>query len=250
MDIWQTIIDWLHRAGLHVDPSTAEAVGHAADQIGDVAAKAGNAVGQMDMGSMLALAAALGWASGFRLYAVVFVVGLLGATGVMPLPGGLGVLSHPMVLVISGGLLFVEFFADKIPLVDSAWDMFQSVLRIPAGAALAASVFAADSTTMAMAAALMGGTLAATSQAAKTTTRALINTSPEPFSNLGASLAEDTVSLGAIWLALTNPLVFAAVLLVVVIAMWLVIWALWRFLKAIFRRLRGTGDAQEPLQKT
>ena len=218
MDIWQTFINWLHSAGLHVDPDTAKAVGEAAGQMGDMAARAGNAMGQMDMGSMLALAAALGWASGFRLYAVVFVVGLLGATGLVPLPGGLHVLQHPMVLVISGGLLFVEFFADKIPVVDSVWDLFQSVLRIPAGAALAASVFAADSTTMAMAAALMGGTLAATSQAAKTTTRALINTSPEPFSNLGASLAEDTVSLGAIWLALTNPLVFAAVLLVVVIA--------------------------------
>lgn len=250
MDIWQTIIDWLHRAGLHVDPSTAQAVGQAADQIGDVAARAGNAVGQMDMGSMLALAAALGWASGFRLYAVVFLVGLLGATGLVPLPGGLHVLQHPMVLVISGGLLFVEFFADKIPLVDSAWDMFQSVLRIPAGAALAAMVFGADNATMATAAALMGGTLAATSQAAKTTTRALINTSPEPFSNVGASLAEDTVSVGAIWLALANPLVFAAVLLVVVIAMWLVIWALWRFLKAIFRRLRGEGEARDSLQKT
>lgn len=250
MDIWQTFINWLHRAGLHVDPSTADAVGQAADQLGDVATKAGQAVGQMDMGSMLALAAALGWASGFRLYAVVFAVGLLGATGVMPLPGSLGVLAHPMVLLISGGLLFVEFFADKVPLVDSAWDLFQSVLRIPAGAALAASVFGADNATMAMAAALMGGTLAATSQAAKTTTRALINTSPEPFSNVGASLAEDTVSLGAIWLALTNPLVFAAVLLVVVLLMWLLIWALWRFLKAIFRRLRGDGDAQESLQKT
>lgn len=250
MEIWQTFINWLHRAGLHIDPDTAQAVGDAADQIGDVAAKAGNAVGQMDMGSMLALAAALGWASGFRLYAVVFLIGLLGATGLMPLPGGLHVLQHPMVLVISGGLLFVEFFADKIPLVDSAWDMFQSVLRIPAGAALAAMVFGADNATMAMAAALMGGTLAATSQAAKTTTRALINTSPEPFSNVGASLAEDTVSLGAIWLALTNPLVFAVVLLVVVLLMWLVIWALWRFLKAIFRRLRGDGDAQESLQKT
>lgn len=250
MDIWQTIIDWLHRAGLHVDPSTAQVVGQAADQIGDVAARAGNAVGQMDMGSMLALAAALGWASGFRLYAVVFLVGLLGATGLVPLPGGLHVLKHPMVLVISGGLLFVEFFADKIPLVDSAWDMFQSVLRIPAGAALAAMVFGADNATMATAAALMGGTLAATSQAAKTTTRALINTSPEPFSNVGASLAEDTVSVGAIWLALANPLVFAAVLLVVVIAMWLVIWALWRFLKATFRRLRGEGEAQDSLQKT
>ena len=252
MDIWQTIIDWLHRTGLHVDPDTAKAVGDAAGQIGDVAAKAGNAMGQMDMASMMALAAALGWASGFRLYAVVFMTGLLGATGLVPLPGGLHVLQHPIVLVISGGLLFVEFFADKIPLVDSVWDLFQSVLRVPAGAALAAMVFGADNATMATAAALMGGTLAATSQAAKTTTRALINTSPEPFSNVGASLAEDTASMGAIWLALANPLVFGGVLLVVVIVMWLVIWALWRFLKAAIGRLRGLlrGDGTTDLQKT
>ena len=252
MNLWQTIIDWLHHVGLHIDPGTADAVGHAADQIGDVAARAGNAVGQMDMGSMMALAAALGWASGFRLYAVVFMTGLLGATGLVHLPGGLHVLQHPIVLVISGGLLFVEFFADKIPLVDSVWDLFQSVLRVPAGAALAAMVFGADNATMATAAALMGGTLAATSQAAKTTTRALINTSPEPFSNVGASLAEDTASMGAIWLALANPLVFGGVLLVVVIVMWLVIWALWRFLKAAIRRLRGMlrGDGSNDLQKT
>ena len=180
------------------------------------------------------------------------MTGLLGATGLVPLPGGLHVLQHPIVLVISGGLLFVEFFADKIPLVDSVWDLFQSVLRVPAGAALAAMVFGADNATMATAAALMGGTLAATSQAAKTTTRALINTSPEPFSNVGASLAEDTASMGAIWLALANPLVYGGVLLVVVIVMWLVIWALWRFLKAAIRRLRGMlrGDGSNDLQKT
>jgi hypothetical protein len=246
MDLWQGFVRWLHAIGLHVDPDAAQAVGRAADSLGDAAGRLGQAAGQMDMGALLALAAALGWASGLRLYAVVFLVGMLGITGVMPLPGGLHVLAHPLVLAVSGGLLFVEFFADKIPVVDSVWDLFQSVLRIPAGAALAAAVFGADNSTMAMAAALMGGTLAATSQAAKTTTRALINTSPEPFSNVGASLAEDTVSVGAIWLALANPLVFAAVLLVVVLAMWLVIWALWRFLKAALRRLRGgLGSTQK-----
>ena len=235
--LWHRIVQGLHGIGLHLDDRAAAAAGTPA-------------TGAMDLPSLLALAAALGWASGFRLYAVVFLVGVAGQVGWIALPPGLLVLQHPAMLIASGVLLSLEFFADKIPVVDSVWDLFQSVLRIPAGAALAASVFAADSTTMAMAAALMGGTLAATSQAAKTTTRALINTSPEPFSNVGASLAEDTVSLGAIWLALTNPLVFAVVLLVVVIAMWLVIWALWRFLKAIFRRLRGEGEAQDSLQKT
>jgi hypothetical protein len=242
-DFWNTVLQWLHGMGLHPDSEAVE-------QAGEMASRAAQAAGQMDMGTLLALAAALGWASGLRLYAVVFVVGMLGLTGVMPLPGSLHVLAHPLVLVISGGLLFVEFFADKIPVVDSVWDLFQSVLRIPAGAALAAAVFGADNSTMALAAALMGGTLAATSQAAKTTTRALINTSPEPFSNVGASLAEDTVSVGAIWLAQANPLVFAAVLLVVVLVMWLVTWALWRFLKAAIHRLRGWLEGSDSLQKT
>ena len=223
MELWQSFMHWLH--GPHVNPDTAQAVGQA--------------VGQMDMGSLLALAAALGWASGLRLYAVVFTLGLLGASGLVALPGGLHVLEHPLVLVVSGGLLLVEFFADKIPLVDSAWDLIQSVLRIPAGAALAAAVFGADNGVMTTVAALLGGALAATSQAAKTSTRALINTSPEPLSNLGASLAEDTASVGALWLAWSHPLAFALALLAAVALMWLTIWTLWRFLKAAVRRLRG-----------
>ena len=201
---------------------------------------------------MLALAAALGWASGFRLYIVVFLVGLLGATGLVVLPGGLHVLEHPAMLFASGGLLFVEFFADKIPGVDSLWDMLQSVLRVPAGAALAAGVFGADNATMATVAALMGGTLAATSQAAKTSTRALINTSPEPFSNVGASLVEDTTAVGAILLALAYPVVFGVALVLVVIAMWVVTWMLWRFVRKALRKLRGwlSSDPVESLHKT
>ena len=251
--IWNSIIDWLHRVGLHPDPDTVERAGSA---VVDSATHAAQAVGQaasgMDMASLLALAAALGWASGFRLYIVVFLVGLLGATGLVVLPGGLHVLEHPAMLFASGGLLFVEFFADKIPGVDSLWDLLQSVLRIPAGAALAAGVFGADNATMATVAALMGGTLAATSQAAKTSTRALINTSPEPFTNVGASLVEDTTAVGAIWLALANPVVFGGVLLLVVIAMWVVIWMLWRFVRSAIRRVRGWLGAVPPenYQKT
>ena len=250
-EYWNAFIQWLHTVGLHPN---REAVEQAARQAGDAVASAGGVVAQgagvvadtagkalsgMDMASLLALAAALGWASGFRLYIVVFLVGLLGATGLVVLPGGLHVLEHPALLAASGGLLFVEFFADKIPGVDSLWDLLQSVLRVPAGAALAAGVFGADNATMATVAALMGGTLAATSQAAKTSTRALINTSPEPFSNVGASLVEDTTAVGAIWLALANPMVFGVVLVVVVIAMWVVIWMLWRFVRGAIRRLRG-----------
>ena len=191
----------------------------------------------MDLPSLLALAAVLGWASGFRLYTVVFITGMAGALGWMPLPDGLKLLQHPVMLAASGLMLFVEFFADKIPGVDSLWDIVQSVIRIPAGAALAAGVFGADSGTLAVAAALMGGTLAATSQAAKTTTRAAINTSPEPLSNLFASFFEDGLVVGAVWLASTSPLIFGLLLVVVVVLMWVVTWLLIKFLKAAFRRV-------------
>jgi len=205
---------------------------------GTVSGGLGSASAHLDLPSLLALAAALGWASGLRLYLVVFVVGLSGALGFWVLPGGLQVLQHPALLVVSGGLLFVEFFADKIPGLDSLWDLLNSVLRVPAGAALAAGVFGADSGTMALVAALLGGTLAASSQVAKTTTRAAINTSPEPFSNVIASLVEDGLALGALWLATNHPLVFAAVLTVVVVLAAWITWVLLSFLRAAWHRLQ------------
>jgi hypothetical protein len=122
--LWLHIVQWLHTVGLHVDGGTARAVGDAA----------ANATAQLDMPSLLALAAALGWASGFRLYAVVFLVGMMGVLGWMPLPPGLAVLQHPLVLMVSGAMLLVEFFADKVPWVDSAWDAVHAFIRVPAGA--------------------------------------------------------------------------------------------------------------------
>src|SRR5688500_6330706 len=136
----------------------------------------------IDLTESLAVAAALGWASGLRLYAVVFLTGVAGALGWIELPAGLQMLQHPAMLGASGFMLFVEFFADKIPGVDTLWDLVHTIVRIPAGAALAAGVFGADQATWATAAALLGGTLAATSHLAKATTRAAVNTSPEPFS--------------------------------------------------------------------
>ena len=152
---------------------------------------------------------------------------------------------HPAVLGVSGVLLFVEFFADKIPGLDSLWDLLNSVLRVPAGAALAAGVFGADSGTMALMAALLGGTLAASSQVAKTTTRAAINTSPEPFSNVVASLVEDGLVLGALWLATNHPLVFAGVLTVVVVLAAWITWVLLSFLRAAWHRLSRLFSGSE-----
>jgi hypothetical protein len=231
--LWTTLVNWLHGMGLHLGTGAVHEVG------GQVAEGVNAAASQLDMPSLLALAAALGWVSGFRLYAVVFVVGASGALGWMSLPEGLQVLQHPAMLATSGALLFVEFFADKIPGLDSLWDMVNSVIRIPAGAALAAGALGADSATMALVGALLGGTLAASSQAAKTTTRAAINSSPEPFSNIAMSLVEDGLVVGAVWLATHHPLVFGVLLVITVVLMWIVTWMLFKFLRAVFRRAQS-----------
>ena len=192
----------------------------------------------LDLPQLLALAAALGWASGFRLYAAVFITGMAGWLGWLSLPSGLAVLQHPAMLAGSGFMLFIEFFADKIPGVDSLWDIVHSVIRVPAGAALAAGVFGADSGTMGMAAALLGGSLAATSYATKVSTRAAVNTSPEPFSNIAVSLLEDGLVVGALWLATQHPLIFGVALTLVLIASVCLLILLMKFFRALLRRIR------------
>lgn len=187
---------------------------------------------------LLALAAALGWASGFRLYAAVFLTGLAGWMGWIALPPGLHVLQHPGVLAASGFMLCVEFFADKIPFVDSMWDAVHTVIRIPAGAALAAGALGADNQAMGWIAALLGGSLAATSHAAKMTTRAAINTSPEPFSNVGMSLAEDGFVVFMLWLSATHPALFALALAASVVLAVVLLTVLVRFLRTVLRGLR------------
>ena len=191
----------------------------------------------MDMPTLLALAAALGWASGLRLYAVLFMAGFAGLIGWIDLPQGLTLLQHPAMLFASGTMLFVEFFADKIPGLDSLWDMVHSVIRVPGGAVLAAGVFGADNATMAAVAALLGGTLAATSFVGKATTRAAVNTSPEPFSNIAVSLMEDGLVVGALWLATQHPLIFGIALLIVLVLTVLLIITLFKFLQAVLRRI-------------
>ena len=192
----------------------------------------------IDTPGLLAIAAALGWASGLRLYAVLFLTGLAGFLGWVALPPGLHLLQHPVMLGASGLLLFVEFFADKIPGVDTLWDAVHTLIRIPAGAALAASVFGLDQATWATGAALLGGTLAATSHVAKATTRAAVNTSPEPFSNLALSFLGDAAVPGTLWLAFTHPIVALIVLAVATLSMVAIIALLMRFLRGLIARFR------------
>ena len=235
--LWFNIVQWLHTLGLHVDGGTARAVGDAA----------ATATAQLDMPSLLALAAALGWASGFRLYAVVLLVGTLGAMGWRPLPPGLHVLQNPLVLLVAGGLMLVEFFADKVPWIDSAWDAVHTVIRVPGGALLAAGVFGADNATMGVVAGLLGGSLAATSMATKMTTRAAANTSPEPVSNWLASLFEDGLVVGVVWLATQHPIAFGAALLVMVLLSVLLLIVLWQFLRSVLRKLKAFFGGGTPV---
>ena len=192
----------------------------------------------LDTTQLVALAAALGWASGLRLYAVVFLTGLAGALGWVELPQGLRVLQQPLLLGASGLMLAVEFFADKIPGLDSLWDMVQTFVRIPAGALLAAAVFGGDQASWALIAGLLGGTLAATSHVAKTTTRAAVNTSPEPFSNIGLSLLGDAAVPTMLWLAWEHPLWALAGVAAALLVMVALIVLLAKFLRALLGRLR------------
>ena len=201
------------------------------------------AFANFDTWQLVALAAALGWASGIRLYAVLFIVGGLGYLHVVDLPGGLDVLAHPWVLSASGFMFCVEFFADKVPGVDTVWDAVHTFIRIPAGAALAASVFGDSSTAATLAAAILGGSLAAGSHLAKAGSRAVINTSPEPFSNWAASFGEDLAVGTVLWLAFAHPFVALAVIAVLVLLMIWLIPKLWRFIRRLFRRFAGSTAA-------
>ena len=198
-----------------------------------------NALANFDTWQLVSLAAALGLASGLRLYAVLFVIGAAGYFGWVDLPSGLTPLAHPLVLAASGFMFFVEFFADKIPGVDSLWDVVHTLVRIPAGAALAAAVFGDSSSATMLAAAILGGTLAAGSHFTKASSRAVINTSPEPFSNWSASLAEDVAVGGLLWLAIAHPLVAAVVVFVLIVLMLWLLPKAWRGARRIGARLSG-----------
>ncbi len=197
------------------------------------------ALATFDTWQLVALAAAVGWASGIRLYAVLFILGGLGYLHWIDLPGGLATLAHPWVLAASGFMFCVEFFADKVPGVDTLWDTVHTFIRIPAGAALAASVFGDSSAAATLAAAILGGTLAAGSHFAKAGSRAAINLSPEPFSNWAASFGEELAVGTVLWLAFAYPIAALVVLgVLVALTIWLVP-KVWHFIGALVGKLAG-----------
>lgn len=196
----------------------------------------------------IALAGVLSWASGFRLYAALFIAGMLQRFHLVVLPDKLDILAHTPVLVATGLLLVIEFLVDKVPAIDSAWDSVQTFVRIPLGALLAWGVFAHASPETQTIAAILGGALAAGTHVAKAGTRALVNTSPEPLSNWGLSFSEDGVVLLGLWLAFQHPVVFVVLLaLFVLLLLWL-IPKLWRGVQALrrgFARLLARGAARD-----
>jgi len=187
---------------------------------------------------MVALASLLAWASGLRLYLVVFALGLAGYLGYYELPAGLTVLQDPWVIGAAGIMLLMEFLVDKVPALDSAWDAIHTFIRIPAGALLAAGATGDTLGALTIAAGLLGGTITAGTHLTKAGSRALINTSPEPISNWSASFTEDGLVLGGIWIALHYPILF---LLALVAFILLMIWLLpkvWRGARKVLGVLR------------
>jgi hypothetical protein len=193
----------------------------------------------LDTPHLIALAAALGWASGLRLWAVLLLTGAAGALGWVVLPPDLRVLQHPVVMAAVGTMAAVEFLADKIPFVDSLWDVLQTLVRIPGGALLAAGVFGGGDPTWTAAAAVLGAALAANSHAAKASLRAAVNTSPEPFSNIALSVLGDAAVPTVLWLAVAHPYALLGIVAVAALVMVATTVALVRFLRLFVGRLRG-----------
>jgi hypothetical protein len=184
------------------------------------------------------------WGSGINLYATILVLGLLGMTDNIVLPQGLEILMNPMILGAAGLMYFVEFFADKIPGVDTGWDTLHTFVRIPAGVLLAAGAVGDVNPAIAVAAGILGGGLATTTHAAKSGSRLLINASPEPVSNWIASLLEDIAVITGVWAALIHPCVFIIILILFVLLMIWFLPKLWKTIKkffAFFGRIFGSN---------
>jgi hypothetical protein len=195
---------------------------------------------------IIALSMGAAWASGINLYATILVLGILGNTGDIILPVDLEILTHPMVIGAAGLMYLVEFFTDKIPGVDTGWDALHTFIRVPAGALLAAGAVGEMNPALALAAAIVGGGLAAGAHAGKAGSRVLINTSPEPVTNWIASIGEDIVVIAGLWTAMNYPMVFIGFLIVFLI---LLIWLLpkiWKGIKTVVNKISTLFSNRKP----
>ncbi|MCK5432926.1 MAG: DUF4126 domain-containing protein [Gammaproteobacteria bacterium] len=206
----------------------------------------------MDTISIIALTMGTAWASGINLYATIFMLGYLGSTGNIDLPPDLMVVTDPLVMTSAGLMYCVEFFADKTPGVDTAWDALHTFIRIPLGAVLAMGAVGDMTPAVELAAFIVGGSLAGATHATKAGSRIVINSSPEPVTNWTASIGEDLLVIAGLWTALNHPVAF---LIFITIFIGLMIWLLpkiWRGIKRIFNSIRNffSGDLRNEVSET
>jgi hypothetical protein len=205
------------------------------------------------MGTLEALSLAMGtaWTSGINLYATIAALGIAGQLDMIQLPPDLQLLTHPMVITVACIMYAIEFFADKVPYVDSGWDALHTFIRVPAGAILAARSLGDMNPALELAAMLAGGTVALAAHGTKASARLAINVSPEPFSNWLASITEDLAVLGSIWMMFNHPIIMLTLVLLFLVG---IVWLtpkMFRMAKRGFQslrdRLRGTKpDAHAP----
>ncbi len=191
----------------------------------------------MNFVETLGLALGAGFSSGLNLYATVATLGLLQRFGVLHLPPGLQVLSHPWVLAIAIALYFLEFFADKIPYFDTFWDALHTFIRPPAAALLSFAAAAGAPPEWRWAAALLAGGVALTSHGTKASARAAVNTTPEPFSNWFLSFGEDVLAVWLTWMATTHPLATTIIVVALVALCAFLLYHLFSFARRAFQRL-------------
>jgi hypothetical protein len=202
------------------------------------------------MGTIEALSLAMGtaWTSGINLYATVAALGIARQMELIQLPPNLEVLSHPAVIAIACIMYLIEFFADKVPYLDSGWDALHTFIRVPAGAILAARALGDMNPALELAAMLAGGSIAFAAHGTKATTRLAINASPEPFTNWAASVTEDATVLGGIWLIFNHPIVMVIFVLAFVgLGVWIVP-KLFRLARRGFQALRDRMRGVKPDQ--
>lgn len=192
----------------------------------------------MEWFSTLSLALGTAWTSGINLYATVTVLGLLQKFGATKLPGGLDALDNWWIIGVAGGLYLVEFFADKIPYVDSVWDVVHTFIRVPAGAVVAYAATNHMDSSVYVTATLLGGGLAFSSHGAKSALRVGANMSPEPVSNWALSLIEDVIAFVGTALAVFAPVIIATVLIIFIL---LFIWFFPKVYRAVRRLFRAVG---------
>lgn len=201
----------------------------------------------------IALSMGAAWGSGINLYATLLMIGYLAHTGNIDLPPDLMIVADPLVMTAAGLMYAVEFFADKMPGVDTGWDTIHTFIRIPAGAMLAAGAIGDIGVSAEIAAAIVGGSLAAATHATKAGSRVLINTSPEPFSNWAASIGEDIAVFAGVWAAVQHPSLFILGLIVFILLMVWLLPKLWRGIKRVFkfigRLFGGSKEAESEVKE-